>query len=34
MTREDALDVLGLTSFLFGKLEKTLVVRGGGVAYR
>jgi uncharacterized protein (TIGR02391 family) len=32
MTREDALDVLGLISFLFRKLEKALVVRGGGAA--
>ncbi|MFN8545543.1 MAG: TIGR02391 family protein [Candidatus Binatia bacterium] len=30
MTREDALDVLGLISFLFRKLEKALVVRGVG----
>ena len=30
MTREDALGVLGLISFLFRKLEKALVVRGGG----
>ncbi len=30
MAREDALDVLALISFLFRKLEKALVVRGGG----
>ena len=30
MTREDALDVLATISFLFRRLEKALVVRGGG----